>query len=270
MWELGSYALDVPGAKISYDVGGDGPPLMLLGSPMDASGFRPVAAELFNRFTVITYDPRGVGRSVLDVPESGAPHQAQADDVYRILHTVGLGPAAIFGSSGGAVTALALAAAHPDVVGSLVAHEPPLIRMLADPDADRANRDAVIDAYRSGGVGAGMAAFLKFAGMAPASGGNAPEPTAEEAAGWLRTSEFLLRHMMLETTEFQPDLDRLRTFGDRLTVGVGAASGDQFPRRAAEGLAGRLGLTPVEFPGGHTGFLEHPSGFAARLLAVLS
>ncbi|MBO0812432.1 MAG: alpha/beta hydrolase [Microlunatus sp.] len=265
MSELRPYRLDVPGARIGYDVGGDGPPLMLLGSPMDSNGFRPLAGELIADFTVITYDPRGIGRSVLEDPDSGAPHEVQAEDVYRVLETIGLGPAAIFGSSGGAVTALALGTAHPDVIGPVVAHEPPVIAMLPDPDGARAGREKILAAYRSGGVGAGMAAFLEWTGMAAPRFEDAPQPSPEEAAAWQQASEFLLRHLVVTTTEYQPALDQLRALGERLTIGVGSASGDQLPRRTGEALAQRLGLRPVEFPGGHGGFLEDPPRFATRL-----
>ena len=55
-------------ADITYDVHGplptaDGrPPLMMIGQPMAASGFRALAALMPER-TVITYDPRGMDRS---------------------------------------------------------------------------------------------------------------------------------------------------------------------------------------------------------------
>ena len=52
----------------------------------------------------------------------------------------------MFASSGGAVTALALVAAHPNDVTILVAHEPPLVPVL--PDAEAAERaGAFRDAY---------------------------------------------------------------------------------------------------------------------------
>ena len=55
-------------AEIAYDVRGplptvDGrPPLFMIGQPMDASGFAALASHFPDR-TVVTYDPRGLGRS---------------------------------------------------------------------------------------------------------------------------------------------------------------------------------------------------------------
>lgn len=268
MTEMRSYGLDVPGAHIAYDVGGDGPPLMFLGSPMDAGGFLPVADRLSADFTVITYDPRTIARSVSDDPDADTPPEIQADDVHRVLTTIGLGAADIFGSSGGAVTALALCAQQPAAVATVVAHEPPLVDMLPDAEEARRGREAVAEAYRTGGVGAGIAKFGEWTGlMMPPQQGPPPDP--EVIKEQRRVAEFLLGHLLFTTTGYQPDLEQLKTLGDRLIIGVGAASGDQLARRCAEGLAAKLGLTPHEFPGGHAGFLEHPPGFAAVLRELL-
>ena len=62
----------------------------------------------------------------------------QAGDLHALIEALGVGPVEMFASSGGAVTALALVAAHPGDVTTLVAHEPPLIPVL--PDAEAAER----------------------------------------------------------------------------------------------------------------------------------
>jgi hypothetical protein len=59
-----SHTLDVPGAVLTYDVRGDladRPVLLMIGSPMGASGF-PTLASHFTDRTVVTYvteRPRG-------------------------------------------------------------------------------------------------------------------------------------------------------------------------------------------------------------------
>ena len=56
-------------AEIAYDVRGplptvDGrPPLFMIGQPMTAGGFDTLASHFPDR-TVVTYDPRGLGRSI--------------------------------------------------------------------------------------------------------------------------------------------------------------------------------------------------------------
>src|SRR6478752_7959850 len=143
-----AHILQLTEADIAYDVNGplptaDGrPPLLMIGQPMDAGGFGALASHFPDR-TVVTYDPRGLGRSTRNDGRVDHSPTVQADDVHAVIEAVGAGPVDMFASSGGAVTALALVAAHPDDVVTLVAHEPPLIDMLPDRDAARRASDAV-------------------------------------------------------------------------------------------------------------------------------
>ena len=66
MTEPKTHTLDVPGAVLSYDVRANDastkPLLLIIGSPMGATGFVTLAGHFTDR-TVVTYDPRGAGRS---------------------------------------------------------------------------------------------------------------------------------------------------------------------------------------------------------------
>jgi pimeloyl-ACP methyl ester carboxylesterase len=116
--------LETAEADIVYDLHGplptaDGrPPLFMIGQPMDASGFGALASHFPDR-TVVTYDPRGLGRSVRKDGRVDNTPTTQARDVHAIIETLGAGPVEMFASSGGAVTALALVAAYPDDVTTL-------------------------------------------------------------------------------------------------------------------------------------------------------
>ena len=94
-----SHTLDVPGARLYYEVQGSGPALMLVGHPMGASGFASIAPLLTDVYTVVTYDPRGFARSTIDDPDQDAEPHLLADDVRRVLEAVGKVPAHVFGSS---------------------------------------------------------------------------------------------------------------------------------------------------------------------------
>src|ERR687895_484837 len=132
-----THMLETAGADIAYDVQGplptaDGrPPLFMIAQPMDASGFRTLASHFPDR-TVVTYDPRGLGRSTRKDGRQDHSPTVQAEDVHALIEALGAGPVEIFASSGGGVTALALVADHPGDVSVLVAHEPPLIPVLPD------------------------------------------------------------------------------------------------------------------------------------------
>src|SRR6266567_2488576 len=132
--------LATPQAEIVYDIRGplptaDGrPPLFMIAQPMDASGFSTLASYFPDR-TVITYDPRGLGRSTRKDGRVDNSPTVQADDVHAVIEALGVGPVEMFASSGGAVTALALVASYPNDVTCLVAHEPPLLALLPDAQA---------------------------------------------------------------------------------------------------------------------------------------
>src|SRR3954462_1550691 len=132
-----THTLETDGASIAYDLHGplataDGRPLLLMiGQPMTASGFATLASHLPDR-TVVTYDPRGLGRSTRSDGRIDHSPTVQAEDVHALIEALGAGPVEMFASSGGAVTAFALVAAYPDDVLTLVAHEPPLIGVLPD------------------------------------------------------------------------------------------------------------------------------------------
>src|ERR671922_916969 len=159
------HILETAGAEIAYDVHGplptaDGrPPLFMIGQPMTADGFTTLASHFPDR-TVVTYDPRGLGRSIRKDGRVDHSPTVQASDVHAVIEALGSGPVEMFASSGGAVTALALVTAHPDDVTTLVAHEPPLIPVLPDATAAARARAGIRDAYKARGFGAGMAAFI--------------------------------------------------------------------------------------------------------------
>src|SRR5829696_10053733 len=160
-----THMLETAGAEIAYDVRGplptaDGrPPLFMIGQPMDAGGFATLASHFPDR-TVVTYDPRGLGRSSRKDGRADHVPTVQADDVHAVIEALTVGPVEMFASSGGAVAALALVAAYPNDVITLVAHEPPLISVLPDAEAARRAQAAVRDAYEAKGSNAGMAAFI--------------------------------------------------------------------------------------------------------------
>ncbi|MET7277346.1 alpha/beta hydrolase [Kribbella sp. NPDC005582] len=100
--------------ELYYEVRGTGPLVVLVGAPMDADAFAPLADLLADSYTVLTTDPRGINRSRL-AGSTSTPEQ-RADDLARLIRYVDRGPAIAFGSSGGAVSVLALAQNHPQSV----------------------------------------------------------------------------------------------------------------------------------------------------------
>jgi pimeloyl-ACP methyl ester carboxylesterase len=166
MTEPKTKTLDLPGATLTYGVReaaseSTEPILLMIGAPMDASGFTPLAGHFPDR-SVVTYDPRGVGRSSRADGVTAATPDEHAEDLHWLISELDAGPVDIFASSGGAVNALALVTRHPEGVRTLVAHEPPLATVLPDREEALAVTEDIHETYERGGLGAAMAKFIAF------------------------------------------------------------------------------------------------------------
>jgi pimeloyl-ACP methyl ester carboxylesterase len=260
----------VPGARLHYEMREAGPLLFVIGSPMASSEFAPLADALACDYTVVTYDPRGHANSTIDDPTDDATAEQRADDIAAILDDLGAESADVFGSSGGAVTGLALVTRHPDRVRTLVAHEPPLLELLPDAAQQRASTDDIIDTFHASGVQAAWYKFMVNAGFDMTAPAGAPvqappEPSEEDR----REAARFFDHELRPTTRYLPDIEALKSSATRVLVGLGVESGRLVTARTSTALAALLGATPVAFPGDHGGFLGAPGDFALRLTEVL-
>jgi pimeloyl-ACP methyl ester carboxylesterase len=260
----------VPGARLHYEIRGAGPLLLVIGSPMAAAEFAPLADALAGDWTVVTYDPRGHANSSIDDADDDATAEQRADDIAAILDDLGEQSADVFGSSGGAVTGLALVARHPGRVRTLVAHEPPLLELLPDATQQRATTEDIIDTFHTAGMHAAWYKFMVTAGFDMTGPDGAPveappEPSDQDRAEAARFFD----HELRPTTRYVPDIDALKNGSSRVLVGLGVESGRLVTHRTSVALAELLDTTPVLFPGDHGGFLGAPSEFASRLTEVL-
>jgi pimeloyl-ACP methyl ester carboxylesterase len=262
--------LRVPDALLHYEVRGLGPVVVLVGAPMDARSFAPLADRLAADHTVLTTDPRGINRSAVDDPDRDSTPQMRADDLARLVTHLDAGPAAVLGSSGGAVSALALVQAHPELVHTVIAHEPPLIELLDDREQLQAQTEDIIATHLTGDVTGSWRKFLAQANIAMPEGvfeamfGGEREP--QQAADELHW----FAHEMRPTIRWQPDVAALRDCLTRIVIGIGEESRGQICDRTSTALTVALGIEPTMFPGGHTGFAEDPDRFDTRLRAVLA
>ena len=283
-----THVLETAEADIAYDVHGplptaDGrPPLVMIGQPMAAGGFATLASHLPDR-TAVAYDPRGLGRSTRKDGRVDHAPTVQAEDVHALIEALGAGPVEMFASSGGAVAALALVAAYPDDVSTLVAHEPPLIPVLGDAAAAERARAAVRDAYEAKGRGAGMAAFIVMSSwQGEYSGEYFAQPAADPAAFGMPTEDDgsrddpLLSDRSWAVSSYRPDVDALTAAPTRIVIAVGEESQGTFTGRSAVATAELLGQQATVFPSHHGGFLGgefgyagQPEAFARKLREVL-
>ncbi|MEU8760153.1 alpha/beta hydrolase [Streptomyces sp. NPDC048659] len=280
--------LEVAGAELVYDVRGplpsaDGRPvLFMIGMPMDASGFAALA-ERFPERTVVTYDPRGLGRSKRTDGRVEYVPEVLAGDVHAVIEALGAGPVEAFASSGGAVVALALVTAYPEDVTTLVAHEPPLVTLTPDGEAAVRARAGVREAYEARGWGAGMAAFVAMTSwQGEFTDAYFAQPAADPAmfgfpAGDDGSREDpLLSDRSWAVSGYAPDVHAIAAAPTRVVIGVGEESDGVMTGRTSVAAAELLGLPVTVFPSHHGGFCGEETGypgkpdeFAARLREVL-
>ncbi|MGA8604946.1 MAG: alpha/beta hydrolase [Thermoplasmata archaeon] len=128
-------------AQIHYDLAGEGDPTVLVhGSLVDRTSWDGVRTRLAQSLAVLAYDRRGHGES------SGTarthPVGDDADDLAQLLESLDFYPVHLIAHSYGGAVALRLAVDRPEMVRSLVLHEPPLVGLLEEdpataPEADR-------------------------------------------------------------------------------------------------------------------------------------
>jgi pimeloyl-ACP methyl ester carboxylesterase len=283
-----THMLETAEADIAYDVHGplpttDGrPPLLMIGQPMGASGFGALASHFPDR-TVVTYDPRGLGRSTRKDGRADHSPTVQAGDVHAVIEALGAGPVEMFASSGGAVTALALVAAYPNDVTTLVAHEPPLIPVLPDAEAAERARAAVRDTYEAKGSHAGMAAFIAMTSWrGEFTDDYFTQPPPDPAMFGMPADDDgsrddpLLSDRSWAVSSYRPDAGALAAAPTRVVIAVGEESAGTFTGRTSLATAELLGQQATVFPSHHGGFLGgefgyagQPEAFARKLREVL-
>ena len=118
------------GVRLACEVGGQGPPLVMVhGAGSARWGFDLVRPLLERRFTVWALDRRGRGDSA-DGADGAYELEREFDDVAAALREAGPG-ALLFGHSYGALAACGAAARH-DGLPRLALYEPPMGGVLAD------------------------------------------------------------------------------------------------------------------------------------------
>jgi pimeloyl-ACP methyl ester carboxylesterase len=284
-----THTLESDEASLVYDVHGPLPPadgrplLFMIGQPMEAGGFYALASHFPDR-TVVTYDPRGLGRSTRKDGRAGNDPAVQARDLHGLIEHLGAGPVEMFASSGGAITSLALVSLYPDDVITLVAHEPPLPAVLPDEEQAQRAMARFRQAYASRGFGAGTATFISTTmwrgefteaflaqplpdpaqfGMPDGDDGSRDDPLLSERSN--------------AVTDYRPDVNALKSAPTRIVIAVGEESAGVFTGRTSVAMAELLGQSATVFPGHHGGFVGgdspyagKPEAFAGKLREVLA
>ncbi len=262
--------IDVPGTSLFYRIQGTGPLLLFIQGADGIADGGAIVDALSTAYTVITYDPRGLSRSVVERTPHDLRLETHGDDAHHLLSALTSEPVLVFGFSRGALVALDLVSRYGSQVRVLVAHEPPLTQLL--PETERAEaaafQQAVEAIYGREGSVAAMKHFVTHLKMDFTD----REPGCElppVPLGRAANLNFFLTHDAPAVRSYRLNMDTLKAAPTRIIPAAGEASGEIFPRRCAIALGTQLGVPVAEFPGGHGGPTTHPKSFAARLGEIL-
>jgi pimeloyl-ACP methyl ester carboxylesterase len=255
------------GADIYCERQGSGPLLLLIHGAMEDAGFYSSAADILaEKFTVVSYDRRCNSRSSGDRSAEMTVAQ-QARDAASIIRAMGVGTAFVVGRSGGAIIGLELAATRPDLIDFLIVHEPPVIELLPDSDAQRWRTfvDEIYTKYQREGWQAAQIEFMTSLINVP----DAPYPSDlnERISG---NVDFFFKHEFKAFSGYLPDIESLRKFSVKMVTATGSQSDDAYYVQTTRDLAAKLGCENVEFPGHHDVSFWMPEEFANAILSTLN
>lgn len=261
--------VDVGGARLFFErQGEEGDPIVLIhGSWVDHRTWEPILPLLAGSMRTLVYDRRGHGES------SGGPRpeplRTDAEDLAELLVASDHYPVHVVGHSYGGNVALRLGVDHPELVRSLVVHEPALIGLLDDdpatqPEAARLRADvatltALIDHGRS------EEAAREFVNAFAQD----PEAWTRLSPVWKRTfvkNASRWREEFADPATERPDLLALSEFMSPVLFTEGALS-PPFLHRMSEALRSRMkNAYLVRLPDvGHFPHLTHPALYVGVL-----
>lgn len=221
----------INGVQLYWELSGGGEPVIVVhGSWGDHLNWAQVVPGLTSSFHVATYDRRGHSRSER-LPGQGSIHEDVADLAALIEHVFG-GPAHVIGNSFGAAIALNLAVERPEMIRSLVAHEPPLFSLLeGEPQvqpalaAVRERTAAIVSLLQAGDFEGGARRFVDTIAFGPGAWDQLPHGTRDtfifNAPTWLDELQEPGWNVL--------DLKRLSAFSAPALLSYGGESPPFFP-----------------------------------------
>jgi pimeloyl-ACP methyl ester carboxylesterase len=259
---------EVNGTRLHYERSGAGEPLVLIhGSWVDCRAWDRVVPVLGRSFEVVVYDRRGHSRS--SGPSGQGSIHEDVDDLAGLIELLELAPAHVSGSSFGGSIALRLSAAHPELMRSVAAHEPPLFDLLEDGDAGwpellelRTHLAAVAALLEAGDDEGGARHYVDRVSGTPGDWAALDSRSRRVLAGNAHT--YLDQYR--DPAAMDIELEDLNAFGGPVLV----THGDRRPplfRRIVEIVAAAIPGAQTELiPGtAHDPQLTHPGAYARAL-----
>jgi pimeloyl-ACP methyl ester carboxylesterase len=238
---------------------------LITGGMGDAGFYSSAADALADVFTVVSYDRRSNSRSRGDRTTDMTIAQ-QARDAAAIIKAMGNDKAIVFGTSGGGIIGLELAAAKPEVIDFLIVHEPPVIELLPATDAQKW-RTFHYDFYMKNLREGSQAALVDFS----ASLIGAPDipflPDLDERISG--NMDFFFRHEYKTFIQYIPDVKQIKENEVSMVAAIGRDSDESQYVQSTWALASKLHCECIEFPGQHDVSFYMPEEFAKAVLSSI-
>lgn len=263
---------DVDGVQLYYERRGGGPSVLFVsGATGDAGHWTRVADVLAGEYTVVSYDRRGNSRSPRPAGWTTTTIEEQADDAAALLGALDLAPATVFATSAATGILASLCLRHPQVLRGAIFHEPVFPAGASNIDAVRAGRRAVIEEGMAKG-GPRLATELFLRNVADERVYDSLDPELRDRL--LDNGEVLFGIEIAPYVAYQPTPEELNAVRVRCVVTAGATNRDpsahgHWRYEVAQWLAGHLGTTVVDLPGGHMAYLYESEDFAEALRPLL-
>jgi len=254
------------GTELYTEVRGSGPTVLFIsGATGDGGHFERVAEALAGEFTTIIYDRRGNSRSPRPAGWAATSTDEQADDAAALLQALGLGPAAMFATSGGGVIGLNLLLRHPQAVRGAIIHEPALLAVLPDPQAVFAHIQPIVEkGMAKNGPRGGVEAFVRTVAGDAVFEGLPPELRER----MLNNGETLFQIEFGVLESYRPGDAELAAIGCPVEVMVGTES-LPFLVDTSRWLAAAVNTPLRTLPGGHAPYFDRPEAMARELRPYL-
>ena len=258
--------LEVNGARIYHEIRGSGPSVLFIaGATGDGGHFQRVAELLSDEFTVVTYDRRANSRSPRPDDWKSTSTEEQSEDAAGVIEALGIAPAAIFGTSVGAIIGLDLLICHPELVRGAILHEPPMIAGMSNPEEVMGAIQQVVEGgMQRGGSRGGCETFFRF--VASDEAFENLEPQLRERM--LGNGETFLGTEMGAFEPYRPDEAALTAVEVPVRIMVGRESAPFFAE-TSRWLADRMNVELERLPGGHTPYFVRPDEMVETIRPLL-
>ena len=261
------------GVRLFYELGGHGDvPLVLVhGSWGSHHGWDAVAPGLRQTFGVLTYDRRGHSDS--EHPSGQGSVGDDVTDLAALIEHLGLAPAWVAGNSFGASIALRLAGARPDLLRGVIAHEPPLLSLLAGDLAlasmiEEVGRriGAVVERIGSGDHAGAAEQFVDTVALGPGAWAQLPAPIQQT---FIENAPTFLDEAR-DPEQLTLDLGALKAFPRPVLLTKGEASPPMFAPVIAKLRAAVPLVDVVTFAGaGHIPHVTHADVYIEALTGFI-